>query len=75
MQRVTNSNRKIAKAKATCDGSLCGVRFNIFSGEGDYRVISTDYDNYAVVYSCTDLIFGYTFVGLWVLARSNSLSS
>lgn len=36
--------------------------------KGDYRVVDTDYKSYALVYSCTDFIFG-KFYFVWVLAR------
>ena len=36
--------------------------------DGDYRVIDVDYDRYAVVYSCTQLLFLKYELG-WILTR------
>lgn len=36
--------------------------------DGDYRVLSTDYKSFAVVYSCDDY-FGYKMEYLWILSR------
>lgn len=38
---------------------------------GNYRILSTDYDSYAVVYSCTDIVAGSVslFEFAWVLTR------
>ena len=38
----------------------------------DYNVIDTDYDNYAVVYSCTDALFGLVKRDYaWILLRNH----
>lgn len=36
---------------------------------GDYRVASTDYKNYSIVYSCFDYFFG-KFYYAWILSRT-----
>ena len=59
--------------EATCskfqDGS-CKVRFSAFQPWGDYRVLSTDYQNYSIVYSCSPLLAGaFCFELMWVLSR------
>ncbi len=36
--------------------------------KGDYRVVDTDYKNYSLVYSCTDIFFG-KFYFVWIIAR------
>jgi lipocalin len=41
--------------------------FSKFS-QGDYRVINTDYTNFAIVYSCTDLYVA-KFEYFWILSR------
>eukprot|EP00347_Sterkiella_histriomuscorum_P022798 403337119 len=44
---------------ATCKGSNCKVKFDPFYiPPGPYFVVDTDYSNYAVVYSCTNYLFG-----------------
>jgi apolipoprotein D and lipocalin family protein len=40
--------------------------------KGDYRVINTDYKNYAIIYSCTDYFFG-KFYYAWILSRTPEL--
>merc|ERR1711962_38691 len=38
--------------------------------DGDYWILDTDYDNYAVVYACVDYVFGLIhFEFAWILAR------
>jgi apolipoprotein D and lipocalin family protein len=37
--------------------------------KGDYRVADTDYKNYAIVYSCTEIFFG-KFYFAWILSRT-----
>jgi lipocalin len=41
-----------ADATATCVGPRCSVAFFWWAPTGDYRVVETDYENYALVYSC-----------------------
>jgi lipocalin len=40
--------------------------------KGDYRVYFTDYENYSIVYSCTDLYL-FSFEYFWVLSREAAL--
>ena len=62
------------KAKCEEDSSQCTVAFFLGLARGDYRVISTDYTSYSVVYSCQRVPFlgwfGFKNVGMWILARS-----
>jgi apolipoprotein D and lipocalin family protein len=58
--------------KASCNGANCGVKFNWYIPKGDYRVVDTDYTNYAIVYSCEDYFNIFKTEYLWVLARSNT---
>jgi lipocalin len=39
-----------AKAVGKCNYAHCKIKFFLFYN-GDYRLVSTDYDNYSVVYS------------------------
>lgn len=50
----------------------CHVSFSMFAPDGDYKIISTDYENYALVFSCFDLAFAH-WKWAWVLARNISL--
>ncbi|XP_021344900.1 apolipoprotein D-like, partial [Mizuhopecten yessoensis] len=39
---------------------------------GNYYVIDTDYDNYSIVYSCSD-VYGFTHVELaWIMSRERN---
>jgi len=39
---------------------------------GDYRVMNTDYEQFSIVYSCTDLLVG-RFEFVWILSRTPQL--
>ena len=41
---------------------------------GDYRILDTDYSNYAVIYSCTDLLGVAKTEYVWILSRGIELS-
>ena len=58
-----------AKAKAKCDGPQCHVKF-FLTYSGDYRVVSTDYTNYSVVYSCTNHFWLAKTERVWILTRT-----
>ena len=34
--------------------------------DGDYWILDTDYENYSIVYSCVDYIFGLIHFGLYI---------
>ncbi|KAK3096133.1 hypothetical protein FSP39_023570, partial [Pinctada imbricata] len=61
------------RAVAGSDPAKLEVTFSSSSPPGPYWVLDTDYDSYAVVYSCTDII--KRFIPLkaeitWILTRS-----
>ena len=81
-ETVTVVNSEIAQGKqesvkgyAYCDSSdpaHCHVKFSEFAPAGDYRVVSTDYENYAIVFSCSSIgIANWRWA--WVLVRDTSL--
>ena len=45
----------------------------IFYPEGNYMVLDTDYDNYAIVYGCDDWFFGLMHLeNAWLLNRERN---
>ena len=56
-------------AVAACNGPQCGIYFNEFVTNADYRVLDTDYINYAIIYSCVP-IFGQDFATILTRARN-----
>jgi hypothetical protein len=60
---------------ATFDGARGTVLFPGAPG-GDYRVVSTDYYSYSLVYACEQFdIIGEKFEFLWYLTRERSISA
>ena len=55
---------------ATKDEGYLKVKFVPNVPAGDYKVIATDYDNYAVIYSCIGLGPFLSQEYVWVLART-----
>ena len=60
---------------ATCskfsDIGSCVVKFDFLMPPGGYRVLSTDYTTYSIVYSCTPYLAGAICLNfLWVLSRA-----
>jgi apolipoprotein D and lipocalin family protein len=57
-----------AKAIATFDGAQGQVKFFWYAPAGDYRVLATDYETYALVYSCSNFLVAKSEY-IWVLTR------
>jgi lipocalin len=58
------------EATATCIGPRCSVAFFWWAPPGDLRVVETDYENYALVYSCKNAFLGSTKSdNAWILTR------
>lgn len=59
----------------TCEANSgqCYAKFSKFLPSGDYKVISTDYLNYAIVYSCINFWF-FHWEMLWVLGREKQFN-
>jgi apolipoprotein D and lipocalin family protein len=62
-----------AFATATFDGAHGKVKFFEYAPAGDYRVLATDYENYALVYSCDTYLVAKTEY-IWVLTREEKPS-
>lgn len=66
-----------AFANGTCNGAQCSIKFDqqpFFAPKGDYRVVETDYDNYSIVYSCTEVLGFGKFHYVWILTRAQTIS-
>jgi len=58
-----------AKAVATFEGAKGSVRFFPYAPAGDYEVLATDYNTYALVYSCSNFYVAKSEY-IWVLTRA-----
>lgn len=67
----------IGRAETTENPFRLKLRFpGTFWGKiitGDYQIVDTDYDNYAIVYSCSDFIFA-KFELYYILSRTREVS-
>ncbi|XP_044277058.1 apolipoprotein D [Varanus komodoensis] len=49
------------------------VKFNWFMPAAPYWVVSTDYENYALVYSCTTFLWLFHVDYAWILSRTRQM--
>ncbi|MBN3326772.1 APOD protein, partial [Atractosteus spatula] len=68
-----NSIEGTAVIKDTNEPAKLGVSFFFFQPYSPYWVLSTDYDNIALVYSCSGVKSLFHFDFAWILARSRTL--
>jgi apolipoprotein D and lipocalin family protein len=79
-ETLPNGKRQsaVGNATTTSDPFRLQVTFsNTFFGKlfkGDYQVVQTDYENYSIVYSCTDLVVA-RIEYYWILSRTNHIES
>ena len=69
--KVVNTGDSTIEGLAYCEASKsgqCYVRFSTNQPWGDYEVFATDYENYSIVYSCSNLYVAHYSIA-WVLAR------
>ena len=50
------------------------MKFYEYAPGGDYRIISTDYKEHSLVYSCTDFLGLFKIEYVWLLTRQRTLS-
>ena len=65
--RATKTNNEF-RFKISFSDTFWG---NLF--KGDYQVADTDYENYAIIYSCTNLLFAKSEF-YWILSRTREVS-
>jgi len=62
------------EGRAWCEGNTakCWVSFFPLT-KGPYRIISTDYTGYTVIWTCLDLLFAHREY-FWILSRTETIS-
>ncbi|CAH1637879.1 unnamed protein product [Spodoptera littoralis] len=73
-------NEELATISGVANASIDGtgkleVHYNNVNGVSDYYVLAVKYDEYALMYSCSNSGNGYRRVGSWVLSRTGTLSA
>ncbi|CAH4038097.1 unnamed protein product [Pieris brassicae] len=71
---VEASTRKEIRGTAVAEGSSASLNLTLEGKSTDFNVINTDYDNYALVYSCENVGDKQRNVYIWELARETSFS-
>lgn len=69
--QYVNGQYESMQGQAYCESQKsgqCYVRFSDNQPWGDYEVVKTDYENFSIVYSCTNLYVAHYKIA-WVLAR------
>ena len=51
------------------------MKFFPLAPAGDYRVVSTDYETYSLVYACKDLYATVKTEDVWILSRTHTLKN
>ncbi|CDW82602.1 UNKNOWN [Stylonychia lemnae] len=73
---LENGDVYTISGRATCQGADCKVKFDWYIPTGSYNVVDTDYTSYAIVYSCSNFLFGlFKAEYAWILARTQTLAS
>ncbi|CAF4867620.1 unnamed protein product [Pieris macdunnoughi] len=71
---VEASTRKEIRGSAVAEASAASFNLTLEGKSTDFNVINTDYDNYALVYSCENVGDEQRNVYIWELARDTSVS-
>ncbi|KAI3355447.1 hypothetical protein L3Q82_018283 [Scortum barcoo] len=69
-----NSIEGAAKVKDPAQPAILGVSFFKGIPDAPYMVLSTDYQSYALVYSCSDYFGLFHIDFAWILARTRALT-
>lgn len=68
---ISKKNPSILKYKVT--SALPTALARLLPGAGFYQVLHTDYDNFAILWTCSNLILAHTDQ-VWILGRKRELS-